>query len=149
MRAIVELESPVSEEWLLKRILFLFGREKVTSAVRDEFNNIIRDCSYYNIKRKNGFLYSQDKAIPMLRVPPENATVIREVKYISVEELALGMKEILKQNIAVEKSGLFRLLVQQLGFSRIGDAMLDHLHDALRLISNEIEFNGEMISLKQ
>ena len=73
----------------------------------------MRNCSYYKITRKNGFLYSQEKEIPMLRVPHENATVVREVKYISLEELSLGMKEILKQNITVEKSGLFRLLVQR------------------------------------
>ena len=149
IRAIVELESPLSEEWLLKRIAFLFGREKVTSVVRDEFNYIMRNCSYYKITRKNGFLYSQEKAIPMLRVPHENATVVREVKYISLEELSLGMKEILKQNITVEKSGLFRLLVQQLGFSRMGDSILDRLEDALRLISKEIDFNGDVLSLKQ
>ena len=148
IRAIVELESPLSEEWLLKRIAFLFGREKVTSVVRDEFNYIMRNCSYYKITRKNGFLYSQEKAIPMLRVPHENATVVREVKYISLEELSLGMKEILKQNITVEKIGLFRLLVQQLGFSRMGDAILDRLEDALRLISKEIDFNGDILSLK-
>lgn len=148
IRAIVELESPLSEEWLLKRIAFLFGREKVTSVVRDEFNYIMRNCSYYKITRKNGFLYSQEKAIPMLRVPHENASVVREVKYISLEELSLGMKEILKQNITVEKSGLFRLLVQQLGFSRMGDAILDRLEDAIRLISKEIDFNGDILSLK-
>ena len=84
----------------------------------------------------------------MLRVPHENATVVREVKYISLEELSLGMKEILKQNITVEKSGLFRLLVQQLGFSRIGDAILDRLEDALRLISKGIDVNGDVLSLK-
>lgn len=146
--AIVELESPVSEEWLLKRIAFLFGREKVTSVVRDEYNYIMRNCSYYNIVRKNGFLYSKDKEIPMLRVPHENAIVIRDVKYISLEELSLGMKEILRQNITVEKSGLFRLLVQQLGFSRMGDAILERLENALRLISKDIEIKGDMVSLK-
>ncbi|MBR5139708.1 MAG: type III restriction endonuclease subunit R, partial [Clostridia bacterium] len=148
IQAIVECESPLSEEWLLKRIAFLFGREKVTSIVRDEYNSIMRNCSSYKIIRKNGFLYSQNKKIPMLRVPHANAPVTREIKYIALEELALGIKEILKQNITVEKSGLFRLLVQQLGFSRIGDAMLDRLEDALHLISNEILFNGDVLSLK-
>ena len=57
IRAIVELEGPLSEEWLLKRIAFLFGREKVTSALRDEFNYIMRNCSYYNIIRKVYLLY--------------------------------------------------------------------------------------------
>lgn len=146
--AIVELEAPLSEEWLLKRIAFLFGREKVTSVVRNEFNYIMRSCAYYKIIRKNGFLYSQEKKIPMLRVPKEGALEVREVKYISPEELALGMKEILKQNITVEKNGLFRLLVQQLGFSRMGDAILDRLESALRLISQDIDVNGDMLSLK-
>ena len=148
IRTIVELESPISEEWLLKRIAFLFGREKVTSVVRDEYNYIMKNCSHNKINRKNGFLYSQDKAIPMLRVPHENATVVREVKYISLEELSLGMKEILKQNITVEKSGLFRLLVQQLGFSRMGDSILERLESALHLISKEVAINGDVLSLK-
>lgn len=132
----------------MKRIAFLFGREKVTSVVRNEFNYIMRNCAYYKIIRKNGFLYSQEKKIPMLRVPKEGALEVREVKYISPEELALGMKEILKQNITVEKNGLFRLLVQQLGFSRMGDAILDRLESALRLISQDIDVNGDMLSLK-
>lgn len=148
INAIVDLEAPISEEWLLKRLAFLFGREKVTSAVRDEFNYIIRHSSSYKFIRKNGFFYSMEKDIPMLRVPEENATTIREVKNIAMEELALGMKEILKQNISVEKSGLFRLLVNQLGFARIGDATLDYLEDALTLIAKEIEFNGDILSLK-
>ena len=58
------------------------------------------------------------------------------------------MKEILKQNITVEKSGLFRLLIQQLGFSRMGGAIIDRLEDALRLISKDIEIKGDMVSLK-
>lgn len=93
-------------------------------------------------------MYSQDKEIPMLRVPYENATVVREVKYISVEELALGMKELLKQNITVEKSGLFRLLVQQLGFSRMGDAIIERLESALCVISKNIEVNGDVLTIK-
>ena len=148
IRAIVELEAPLAEEWLLKRSAFLFGREKVTSVVRDAFNEIMRDCAAYNLVRKNGFLYKQGQTTPMLRVPCENATLLREVKYIPLEELALGMKEILKQNVTVEKNGLFRLLAKQLGFSRVGDAIVERLHAALALIANEIERNGDMLSVK-
>lgn len=148
IRAIVEAESPISEEWLLKRIVFMFDREKVTSIVREEYEYIMRNCSQFEIVRKNGFLYFQGKEIPMLRVHSSNNDVIREVKYISLEELSLGMKEILKQNITVDRNGLFRLLAQQLGFSRIGDMITSRFESALRLISKEIEENGEMLSLK-
>jgi hypothetical protein len=44
--------------------------------------------------------------------------------------------------------GLFRLLTQQLGFSRMGDAILTKLENALKLLKNEIEVDGDMISLR-
>lgn len=147
-RALLEVESPLSEEWLLKRIVFLFeGREKVTNVVRDYFNRLMWNCSNQGIIRHNGFLYLQGKEIPMLRVPADGAPP-REIKYIDVQELALGLKEILRQNVTAEKMGLFKLIVQQLGFSRMGDAILAQMESALKLISKDIETNGEMISLK-
>ena len=132
----------------MKRVAFLFGREKVTSVVRSNFEALMRNCSSSGITRKDGFLYWQRKEVPMLRVPYKNASIVREIKYIPLEELAIGMKEILRQNVSVEKNGLFRLLVQQLGFSRIGDAISDRLEAALLLISKEVEFDGNMLSLK-
>ena len=84
----------------------------------------------------------------MLRVPQENSSIVRDVKYIALEELSFGMQEILKQNVTVEKNGLFRLLVQQLGFSRMGDAIINRLEDALQLISGDIEVNGDILSMK-
>lgn len=146
--ALLEVESPLSEEWLLKRIVFLFdGRKKVTGVVRDSFNRLMRNCGSQGIIRRNGFLYLQGKDIPMLRVPANGVTP-REIKYIDVQELALGLKEILRQNITAEKMGLFKLMVQQLGFSRMGDAILARMERALKLISKDIETNGEIISLK-
>ncbi|MDE6442296.1 MAG: DUF4011 domain-containing protein [Clostridia bacterium] len=146
-RAIVEVESPVSEEWLLKRIVFLFRREKVTNVVRDEFDRYMWNCTRFGIMRKNGFLYSQGSEIPMLRVPADGVEP-RDIKYIELRELALGLKEILKQNVSAEKQGLFKLLTQNLGFSRMGDAILERMESALKLIAKDIETNGEMISLK-
>ena len=148
IRAIIEKESPISEEWLLRRVAFLFGREKVTSLVRDEFNYLVRGGFGCNVIRRDGFLYIESMPPSMLRVPPPNAANQREVKYIHPEELALGMREILRQNVTVSKSGLFRLLAAQLGYARIGDAMQEHLEYALKLLSRELDVSGEMLSLK-
>ena len=145
-RAILEIETPVAEEWLLKRIVFLFGREKVTNVVRNEFDRLMWNCGKYGIIRRNGFLYLQGKEIPMLRMPADGMPP-REIKYIAIEELAKGLKELLKQNVTAEKMGLFKLLASQLGFSRMGDSILARLESALGLLSNEIESNGEMLSL--
>ena len=147
-RAMLEVEAPLSEEWLLKRIVFLFdGREKVTNVVRNEFDKLMWNSQRQGIIRRNGFLYLQGKEIPMLRVPMDEKTP-REIKYIALEELANGLKELLKQNVTAEKTGLFKLLVEQLGFSRMGDSISVRLESALKLLSKEIETNGEMVSLK-
>lgn len=146
-RAILEIETPIAEEWLLKRIVFLFEREKVTNVVRNEFDRLMWNCGKYGIIRRNGFLYLQGKEIPMLRMPA-NGMQPREIKYIAIEELAKGLKALLKENVTAEKMGLFKLLVSQLGFSRMGDSILARLESALGLLSNEIESNGEKLSLK-
>ena len=148
IRAMLETEAPLSEEWLLKRIVFLFGgREKVTSVVQDYYNRVMWDCKSQGIIRRNGFLYLQGKEIPMLRVPMRGNTP-REIKYIAVEELANGLKEVLKRNVTAEKAGVFKFLAEQLGFTRMGDTILAQLESALKLIASEIDVNGETLSLK-
>ena len=100
------------------------------------------------ILRRDEFLYLQGKAIPMLRVPDEGQTP-RDVKYIALEELANGLREILKRNVTVEKSGLFKLLAEQLGFTRIGEAMSARFEAALKLLAGEVEMDGETLSWKE
>ena len=148
IRAMLEIEAPLSEEWLLKRIVFLFGgREKVTSVVQDYYNRVMWDCKSQGIVRRNGFLYLQGKEIPTLRVPMAMQTP-REIKYIALEELANGLKEVLKRNVTAEKTGVFKFIAEQLGFARMGDAISAQLENALALISKDVEINGEMLSLK-
>lgn len=145
--AILTVETPLSEEWLLKRIVHLFdGKEKVTSAVHDRFDGLMWTCERMGIIRHNGFLYLENREIPMLRIPSSGMTP-REIKYIAVEELAKGMKEILRQNVTAEKTGLFKLLANQLGFSHMGDSIASRLERALKMLSKEIRINGETISL--
>ena len=148
VQAMVKAESPLNEEWMLKRIVFLFGqREKVTSVVRKEYEALMWDCQKKGIVRKDGFLYWVGKEIPMLRVPKDGDEP-REIKYVEDQELANGLRVLLEQNVMVEKDGLFRLLAAQLGFARAGDAIYAKFESALSTISNELEVNGETLALK-
>ena len=84
----------------------------------------------------------------MLRVP-ESGETPRDVKYIAVEELANGLRELLKRNVTVEKSGLFKLLAEQLGFTRMGEAMSVRFEQALKLISAEFDADGDTLTWKE
>ena len=148
IKEILEFEAPISEEWLLKRIVHLLDEKRVNSSAIDKFSKLLRSDTSGDIIRRGGFLYLKNKEIPMLRVPAPGAEEIREVKHIAVEELANGLREVLKQNISVEKLSLFKLVASQLGFQRVGEAMFSHFEAALELLNDEIEFSTDKIILK-
>lgn len=144
---ILEEEAPVSYEQLVKRLSFLYGKEKVSSALYKAFDNDIKECINTTIDIKNGFIYLKNKQIPLLRVPEKS--VIRDIKYIAKEELANGLFELIKHNVSVDKNGLYRLLVSYLGYIRVGDAMISKLDEALLTLNGKLEITGNIISIKK
>lgn len=145
---ILEVEAPLSEEWLLKRVAWMFGREKVTSVVQREYETRMYGCDRNGIIRRNGFLYLKDQNGFMLRVPGEYAEK-REIKYISLEELAAGMLVIIEHNVTVDKAGMFKLLANELGFQRVSDNILARFEGALELLDSFVEVDGNNITKKK
>lgn len=144
---ILKIEAPLSEEWLLKRISWMFGREKVTSVVQREYETRMYGCSRNGIIRRNGFLYRQDQDDYVLRVPGMGEK--RDIKYIAREELAAGLLTIVEQNITADKDGMYRYLTNELGFSRVGEAIYYRLEDALDLLDSFVDIQDNMVSLKK
>ena len=145
IRAILETEAPLSEDFLLKRIVWCFGREKVTNVVQQAYEQQMRGYQYYGIIRRNGFLYLDNGKEILFRGPGD---IERDIKQIAPEELAAGMLEILKQNVTVDKSGLYRSFAAQCGIARVGRAINESLDTALHVIENQIVIDGDQISLK-
>lgn len=145
VRAILEVEAPLSEELLLKRIAWCFDREKVTSVVQRSYEQQMYGYQRYDIIRKNGFLYLNDGTKIRFRTPGD---IQREIKQIAPEELAIGMFEILKQNVTVDKAGLYRSLAAQCGVTRVGKAANDTMDAALELLKDFVTMDGDHISMK-
>ena len=132
IREILETEAPLSEEYLLKRIVSLFDREKVTKPVIDAYNYKMRNCARLGIIRRNGFLYLKGNTNFTLRVPGEK----RDVKYISKEELADGFYTLIKQNVSVNKESLYKTMTNVLGFSRTGEAIVTRYESAIKMLES-------------
>ncbi len=128
VKEILGTEAPLSEEYLLKRIVSIFGREKVTKVVTEEFERRMFRCERMGVIRQNGFLYLQGMGEIKLRVPGDK----REIKYISIEELADGFYTLISQNITVSKDGLYKTMTNLLGFNRTGEAIFGRYDMALR-----------------
>lgn len=147
VKSVLEQEAPLCEEWFLRRIVRMFGREKVTKVVESAYEKMMRGCDSYDIIRKDGFLYLKNDKKITFRVPrPED--VPRAVKDVSLEELSAGILEFVKHNVSVDKDGMFRALSELLGFSRLTDASSERFDSALKLIEPLTEIDGNLISLK-
>jgi len=85
---------------------------------------------------------------PTLRVPAEEAAEVRDMKYIPLEELANGIRDVVEKNISVDRLGLYRLLAQLLGFGRLSENMTKRLDEALALLKDVIDVNGETLTKK-
>lgn len=150
IKTVLKTEAPLSEEWLLKRIAWLFGREKATKVVRESYEQNMRGYLQYGIYRKNGFLYLRGEKI-RFRAPGETKKDKRPVDYIAPEELAAGMLVILEQNVTANKDGLYRSLAEQCGVSRLGSAITERMDASLAILQKKgyVTIDGEQVSLKK
>ena len=147
IKMVLEVEAPLSEEWIMQRVCYLFGRSKVTSVVRQEFEQKMANCARNGIGRKEGFLYLRDTMF-VLRCPADGEEG-RDIKYIALEELAAGILFIMKQNIRAERMGLYKSICEHLGYARVGNAMVERLDQALGLLTNRVDVDGETVILKE
>ena len=147
LRAVLQVEAPVTEDILLKRIVKVFGKEKVTKAVVEEYNNKLKGCTKYGIYRRKGFLYLKDIEEYRLRVPAEGEKQ-RNVNDIAVEELAGGLLEVIAFYVAIDKTTLFNTVAKQLGYSRAGETMTARLTEALKTIRKNIVIDDDVLSIK-
>ena len=145
VRDILEVESPLSEELLLKRMAWYFGRQRVTSRVVEDYEQRMARCQRQGIVRRDGFLYIDDDRKITFR---SAGTLERELRQIAPEELADGLYQIIQQNVTVEREGLYRALASQCGLTRVGRAALPILAAALNLLADRIEIDGDLITLK-
>ena len=132
---ILKIEAPVSEEELLKRIVFVFGRDHVTSFVKRDYEDRMAGCEKFGIERRGGFLYLAGEDPYVFRIPG----VKRPVKYIAPEELAAGMRDILRENVSAGRDALYLVVVKMLGYSRVTDTMRERLDQAFELLSEAPE----------
>ena len=146
VKGILATEAPLSEELLLKRIVWWFGREKVTSAVLNEFSRQMAGCEQQGMHRRHGFLYlDEEQGGPeiTLRIAGE---LHREIRLIAPEELAAGMRVILKLNGPMTREELYEALAEECG-GQLSKGVTRHLDSALELLGGQMVTSGDQIAL--
>lgn len=149
IKRIVEIESPISSEWLLNRISFMFGTS-LTAAVRREYESLlVANCEAFAIKRRDGFLFNNEVSYPMLRIP--DGEYKRSVDHIPLEELANGLEKVIELNVTIAKEDLFSYIRARLGFRSLTERIRFRLERALQLLidSGKVLVDEDKLSLRE
>lgn len=126
---IVSKEEPIHQEFLLKRVCFMYGRTKVTTIVRELFAKdlekltLIKDQDYLMTKHHDGL---------ELRLGSE-----RMIEYIHPDELKDAIYKIVKRSNGITKEGCFKTIVQLLGYNRMSENAISYLENALVFLKLE------------
>ncbi len=150
VKAMLEIESPISEELFLKGIVGYFGRQKVTSPVRKEYERKIRVCDTYGVTRRNGFLYLDGKDVQFRRQDGAGNDARRNIDDIAPEELAAGMFEVLKRNVSIDRCDLYRYLANLCGVTRVTGSVNKAMDAAVDVLVRQERaiVDDERISIK-
>lgn len=145
---IIEKEAPIKISWLLSRIVYLYGRNRVTKTIeRDYALYVYPYLEMRGVYAKGEYLYTSEE-IPLLRLNKEGNEK-REIPVIHKEELAKGMKAIIEENLLISKEGLFHTLTKMLSFDRRGTQINNALEEAFALLSDEVVISDGMVHLKK
>ena len=145
VREVLDIEAPLSEELFLKRTIWMYGREKITSVVLRQFDEQMKDCEKKGIIRRGGFMYTDDGKPIRFRVP---GSFKREIHEIAPEEIADCILQVLSQNISVKKEALFHIVAELCGITRAGRSVTEYLESCLLMMADQIVVEGEVVSLR-
>lgn len=138
---VISIEQPIHFEELCRRVAPLFGRQKVTSVVRNEVSYIFK----YYLKGKISVDKKEFVRIVgfddiKVRIPNPEDDYIRPIAYICDEELALAMKVIVANSYGITPEDLFIVSAREFGFKRMGENIITSLQGVYKAMLK----NGEI-----
>ncbi|EGL16336.1 AAA domain-containing protein [Paenibacillus sp. HGF7] len=120
IKHVVQKEYPIHFELLCKRLVGLFGNQKVTVKVRDSVNYVIDRYLTDKLDRRDGFLWIKEAENIKARVPLSTDVGVRTIAHISKEEIAEAMLQIVSKSIGITTNDLYLVTARAFGFSRTG-----------------------------
>ena len=141
----VLVEHPIHYDLLCQRLAPYLGREKATSAVRQQIDSALASLTT-RVQKKGDFLYHRTRA----NIPARQRGG-RDIKLISPDELAEAMLLVLKTCIGTTRSSLMDETTRAYGFTRRGaniSAAMDAAYTALLSSGKIRESDGKTFLVK-
>lgn len=126
---VISIEQPIHFEELCRRVSSLYGRQKVTSFVREQVQDILLDSLHNRVCiDEDEFIKTEGYILANGRIPVSKDTYVRSINCISDEELSLIMKTIAQKSYGIMPIALLNAMSRVLGYKRNGGNIMNTLH---------------------
>jgi len=147
---IVKKEYPIHKENLISRLAVFVEGERVTQKVKNRVAGHIQNYLWNEVELIDDFYWVKGSKNVIVKIPNMNDDP-RKIEYISKEELAKAMYEVIIHSYSIMKNDLFSTTSKVFGFKRSGNKINQSLEEAFRylLISEKILVKNEKIVAKK
>lgn len=123
IKEVLQSEAPISRNLLMKRVLSAWGISRSGARINNHFENLLSEM---NVKKtqygENMYLWKEDQHPSTYFIYRRAIADLekRDADDLPPEEIANGVKEILKHQISLNHEDLIRETAKLFGFARIG-----------------------------
>lgn len=116
---IVELESPIHEEELVRRIREAAGLKKAGSRIVQHLNRAIQKSTVDGkVEINSGFLYWRDQETITVRDRSHLPQQARKFEKIAPEEIMEAFRQVVSESFGIQEEECFQLVAKKFGFDR-------------------------------
>jgi hypothetical protein len=119
VKKILEIESPIHQEELARRVAKVFGLEKAGNRIQEATQKALKATSDCEPNGEFWGLKEGYKKQVRSRQDVKSRTLLK-AEYLPPQEILLGLQHLVKQNVQIEESELVQQTSRLFGFSRCG-----------------------------
>lgn len=145
---IVEEESPVHFEEVVRRIREAAGKERAGSVIRDLVQTGINKLGK-KVIYENGFLWKSPKHVPAIRNRCKFLPYLKKIEFIHPEEIKRALIEAVKKSFGISRQEAISLALGMLGFERITDSLSEPIDKLVQelVLAKKITQIGEILKI--
>ena len=135
--AIVQQEGPIHQDELERRVVEVFGGQRVGSAIREAIAEALeRAEADGRMVRRGAFWYDpeQPERAATVRSRADLPAVSRQIEYVAPEELTAAVRQVVQESYGIARDALAPEVWRRLGFAQTSADMRASTDAALRTL---------------
>lgn len=133
IKAVVVAEEPISEQFLVKRVLAQYGISKYGARLENKVTSLIPACSFKSAALSGAtHYYKSDKAVAFERYRVEEGSPVRQTETdFSPYDIIALVRAILLENVSLYRDELISAVISQLKIPKAAEKFTSYVSDCI------------------